>query len=397
MLKAKDCNHERRLPRGLRCTLVGFIVLVGAATMALRSSAEPMPVDQSASGAERASQPSAPGEEPKSQALFGRTPLDISLVGDNESGVFAIHVAELFRRSDLQPLFTAANATISQIMHDRLNLETAPEIRLESIDHIAGQLNVTIKRLKDVKNEKENDRLMFGTGEVVIRFHDKVPWKAWLTRFGPGAEEKKEGDMVYFEWLIPAFGSTPLLIAARDEQTIVWAQDLERLQKMVDQNVVHRVNPVIASLWDPAGGGPITMVFTDKNMESNIPSPNDPVEVGIYKIIENTSNFSLGFDIQEGTHDLVVKFSLVCEDEKSAKLVEEAIDRLIPLAMEKAEEMAGESAEVRFQKKLLENSSTSIVKRGETSFAVVIECTAALPLKEIAVAMAADSDGAVTK
>ena len=397
MLKAKDCNHERRLPYGLRCMLVGFIVLVGAVTMALRSSAEQPPADQSAKGAERASQPSEVDKEPKPQAPFGRAPLDISLVGDNEFGVFAIRMAELSRRLELKPLFTLANNAINEIIIDRLKAETSPEIRLESIDHIAGQLKVTIKRLKDVKNEKENNALMIGTGEVVIRFHDKVRWKEWLTRFIPGAEEKKEGDLVYFECLLPAFGPTPLLISARDEQTIVWAQDLDRLRKMADKNVAHRVKPAVASEWDAAGGGLITMVFTDKNMESNIPSPNDPREISIYKIIENTSNFSLGYDIQEGTNDLVVKFSLVCEDEKSANQVKEAIDRLIPLAIEQAEEEAGESAENRFYKKLLENSSTSVVKRGVKSFAVVIECTAALPLKEIAVAMAADSDGAVTK
>lgn len=166
---------------------------------------------------------------------------------------------------------------------------------------------------------------------------------------------------------------------------------------MANKSVVNKASPFLASEWEVTDGGLFTIVASDKDVEPFTPSVNDAAEIAGESLLKHTRKFSLGIDILEGTNDLVVKFSLVCEDEKSAKLVQKAMDQLIPLAIEGVENTAEESAWVRFQKRLFENSSTSVVKRGSTFFAVEIEGRVALPLQDIAVAAASESDRAATK
>lgn len=396
MLRAKDCNHNSRAPLGLHALAIGAVVAVGAVTMVLRSSAEPLNSDVNTEQSGRTSQVTL-SETFGDGALFNREPLDISLVGDNETGAFALRLGELTRHPEFRPVMMAMNKLLGKVMQFDAGANPEPEFHLELIDHVIGSVAFTIKPFENPAGDEHKNVVILGSSELAIRFHYDVPWQDWVRQNVPGAVEKSEGDLVYFEYLQPAFGPKPLLVAALDGRTIIMALSLEQLQKMADQSAQHRTSPALATEWKATDGGFCTFVVTDKTIEPIAPSPDKPGELVGAEVIKHTRMFSLGLDVQEQTGEVGLKLSLVCEDQQSAESVQTAINTLIPMAIAKREKDAAainpaskfKNAYERFLIKLFAGCSTRVVERDDKTFAVEITGLEVFPLREMVSALAA--------
>ncbi|QEG32852.1 M56 family metallopeptidase [Bythopirellula goksoeyrii] len=403
MLRAKDCEQERSAQRGLRGLSAGVIVTLGVVTMVLRSSAEPLNATQ----AEKTRSVTA-AEPPKEFEAFNRAPIDISLVGDNESGVFAIRLGELSHHPAYRPTMNLFNNLLCEVIQENLGKDIAADVHFESIDYIIGLLDLTIKPIEKPSDAQHKNKLMFGSSEVVLRFREDVQWQSWIRRNLPNAEEKSEGDVVYFEYSLMAFGPQPLLIVARDSRTVILAHSLERLKEMADNKSVHQTSDTLATEWQAADRGLLTIVATDKSIESAESTSTEPAEMACRAILQHTRKISIGLDLEEETGNVGLKFSLISEDEQSAESVSEAIEKLIPLAItgltkqinEHESEHPLESVEVAYEqfcKEFLERISTNVLKRADGSYANEILAVSRFPMQEMMLALAKHSDELETR
>jgi hypothetical protein len=297
-------------------------------------------------------------------------------------------VADLYARPDVRPVFAALNQAASRTLQEFLGLQSAPEFHFESVDYVAGSLQLIVKPLST----------MFGSSEAMIRFRDDVPWQQWLHRNFPKAQEKTADGLTYFEFSLPALGPSPSFVAARDGRTIVWSQSLDRLRIIAGKDAVHQTNPALASEWAAIGGGLITFVATDKRIELVVPSTAKPADLAASEILKHTRKYSWGLDLQPQTDAFVLKCSLNCQDESAAQSVERAVATLIPMAIGEMNDLWKVSPPQDFMadylrswKRLLENQTSNVVQRGDGSFAVEFESSATLPLDKLAIALGAEN------
>jgi hypothetical protein len=166
-----------------------------------------------------------------------------------------------------------------------------------------------------------------GCDEFVVRFHNAVAWTEWIEEVFPGAEFTTEDGFTYFTLPeIPAFGPR-ISVAARDERTLVFANDLKRLRQLAvnggEDNAASG-----ATSWSSLDGGLATLIAKADLKESVLTMESAPRMA--VTILLKAKQFGAAFDVDPATSQSQMRFVLTSLDLAAAKQVQAAVEGLLP-------------------------------------------------------------------
>jgi len=314
MLRSKEGSTASRNHRLASAFAVGLIVLVGAGTMALRGSAE-------------AVAPMAAGETARDK-LFVRPPISPAVLSADQAGMFVVRPSELAKHPAFAAMFPMLNRMVRMEVNqiegvDDLNSGTV--FRLESIEYIAGTPQLTLRP----KTAEQMGTFAVGCNELVVRFHEPVDLLGWFEDVMPLCKPTTVSGLTYVTLpLLPAMGPDPLLVAARDERTIVFADGLGQLRKLAARTRSTEEG-VVARSWRALDGGAATFVARAGMKDSSLPeSPGARMAV---TVMLNTQQYGAAFDVDPATSQSQMRFVLTSTDLAAAEQVQAAVEGLLPI------------------------------------------------------------------
>jgi beta-lactamase regulating signal transducer with metallopeptidase domain len=336
MLKSME-GFERRDRRSIAGAAAALaIVLAGIGSVAVRAATEDVPAK------------SATSVEP---GLFKRQPNETRGYFRTDKGAFVVRVHELSERTAFVPVFQLLDRVISEELAALTNEEALkllkigpPAVRLERIDFIAGELRTKLKP-KTGEAESERGQFTIGCEDFVVRFVDEVDGLEWLQDHLLPAKEHTDGDFKYVTLpVIPAIAPNSLSIAQSDSHTLVCSASVERLRKMVRREM--DASKGAAETITPVDGG-LAALAADLTIEGGLAEAyqkesaaneaagqqiDQPLNAVIGAIAMNVKQVATGFDLETVTSQSGIRVNLVCENEKAAEEVRQALKIVRPLA-----------------------------------------------------------------
>ena len=395
VLQTTNGRSRAASPQGVCYLLSATIVVVAIASTALRATADQNEV--SAKSPEYV--PSDATASQSSDEVFGRNPLDISLVGDNDSGVFAVRIGELADRREVRPLIAAANTLLPQFLCGEFGWRANAKIRLESIEEIAGDLRMSLGPYEN-PNEPEHTRVInFAATVMVVRLRDEVDWRKWVAENLTGVEEKSAAGVTYVEYNNDAISPFPLFIAARDSHTLVLTFSKDRLMTLIDVTADHKADAALERAWRAADGGVMTFVATDKHIEPIAPRADAEWEVAGCDIAGMSRGMSLGVDVDDTNGAISIRWQCGCDDATAASAVEQAVEQLCQFALD---ELSNNDDSVpvgilKCTRQLLTSRSIRTTNNDDGTCLVEVTCTADPPLQQLMIALGQGRDESQTK
>jgi len=346
MLRSMDgiermSNRSRRL-RFMTTAITCAMVAVGLATVATRGFAQPPIDDPSPKPGTVKNISNVKLTEKLDDSLaemFRHPPVDPSTIGANDRGMIAIHVGKLLARPELKTQVPFFNTLATEWLKSELKWESAPEIRFESIEWVAGELFVSITPIENGAKD-EHGRITFGLSGAVIKLKQKVDLKTSVLQFAPNSKHQVvEGRDVFELPVIPMLGPAPVWIGTRDESTLminvcqkqITAQTT--LAELFSTPFVPHIDssktpaPEVsevkkpkqdssrwASAWKRIDGGLVTIAFTDTEIREigNFPDPETDFEKGaiplIRALVPRCRTVACGFDITPASSKLAFEF-----------------------------------------------------------------------------------------
>jgi len=330
MLRTKERTQNRGLNVVVRAVAVGAVMLLAVATTALRGLAEPKEDSTPTAAVQTESIPNTANE------MFKYPPIDPAIIGDNEQGVFLLRVAEMLKQDSIKPMIGMINQMVSAECKTWFGSSELVEIDLRTIDYIAGQSNVVVRRREPDPEREHNSQLMIGSDLWVVRFkRDISDWKEWIRAKAPEAEEMQHGEITYFQFPpIPAMGPQGIQVAARDSHTLVFSGDSEDFWDQVEGNQL--VPARWADEWKELDGGLISVIATDKSFEVSVENSKVPGGNAMNQVADNIQQIGFGIDWDPLTDQVSVKMNSCCSSQEKAELVKTAIVSLMSLSSETA-------------------------------------------------------------
>jgi beta-lactamase regulating signal transducer with metallopeptidase domain len=311
MLRSKEGSEGARNHPLASAFAVGLIAVAGLGTMALRGKAdgiEPTPTG----GAEVA-------------RLFSRSPLSTGVLGSHDDGLFVIRPSEMAKLPQFRPVLRLLDSMLLEELYqvEGADVGANPGIRLESIEYIAG---IPELQLKPKTGQAEGQEGVFKVGmkEFVVRFQEDVPWEERLNTLFPGAKLVSEDGLTYFT--LPPDG-LELSIAVRDDRTLVFASDMQRLRELATVDERTAANGLDA--WSSLEGGLATLIARGSMAESEL--PRDPGAKMAVTIMMKVDEYGAAFDVDPETNESKVRLLLTAKDRAAADMVKSAVDGLLPL------------------------------------------------------------------
>jgi hypothetical protein len=292
-----------------------MIAVVGVGTMALRGGAEDV----------------APTATANTSAakLFARTPLDPSVLNHAKDGMFVIRPSELAKHPALRAWLPTLNSMLSDDdIHDELRLayrKGRKPFRLEAIEYIAG----TPTLQQRPKTAEQRGSFIVGCSELIVRFHEPVDWLKWFEEMMPSCKPTTDGGLTYVSAPIPLLGPSPLLVAARDERTIVLALSIDHLRKLAASDRVAR-EWELETAWNSMDGGAAT--FVSKAAFADSLPPEGPGGKEFISIVNNVERVAVGFDVDGTSGESQIKVTLGARNLTAGGRVQAAVQALLPLA-----------------------------------------------------------------
>jgi beta-lactamase regulating signal transducer with metallopeptidase domain len=313
MLRSKE-GSTIWAPRGAGLATAAAIALVGAASMALRGSAE--------SGSQTTEATIA------ADGLFARPAIETPFVPIENCGLIVVRASELTSHTQFVPAVGVLNGYFRGAWPDAFGVP-APEFNFDSVEYIAGIPQLTIKNFKSEANPEHSGTMMLGCGGVVIRFNHNVDWREWMKAYIPDAVEKSDDAVIYLEMpVIPALGPTPLCVAARDSQTIVCTGGVDLLKKLMKEP------PAGAATWGPGwdaiDGGLISVSVGSENIDPDLSTPKAPRAEDLFRHVKH---YGIGFDLDAAAKVAGLKLDLQCADAAGTMEVQTALAELMPQAV----------------------------------------------------------------
>jgi hypothetical protein len=311
-----------------------FIAVVGIGTLALRGSAESPTVAQPKTS-----------DSPTTPTMFARAPIDPSLFGESDNGLFVVRLGEMSQRPVFVPVFELAARMIGQRWPEAFDAD-APSFNFGSIEYVAGVPQLTVEPFKNEQDPKVSGRVMIGCTDFIIRFRNDVAWQAWIKQHIPRAEDISENGFSYTRLpVIEEIGPVPLCVAARDARTLVCTTNVEHLQKLATSDK-RPSDTKSAAQWNALEGGLATFLVTDSRINSGETTPHDPGAQFAKMIFENATQYGLAFDLDSASNQSAFHVDLKCKDAASAQRIKAAVAVMLPLAKAQLQKMIDEQPEL---------------------------------------------------
>ena len=320
-----------------------------------------------------------------------------------------IRVDEIMQRPALRALFESQllpEAVTKQFWAQQFGADVEPpKFQLDDIDYISGIANLAIRPIKaELAVPGATNQTRLGAGETVVHFKHPVAWKKWFFAHFPGAAEKSIRDVTYVELpVIPAFGPTPMCVAARDSQTLVFlAADPERMAEAAAPGPRPAKSP-LAARWAEVDGGLATFLATDADIKPTETTPTRPENALAAKIFASIRLIALGIDVAPGSHDAVYHVSLTCDNIEDAQQLHSTFESLLALAKVELAAQAAKLAsstpgstaegkdqpdetteELRLQSECVSNCRVKVWEQPDGTAGILIETSTTLPDTPIA-------------
>lgn len=277
---------------------------------------------------------------PESPGLFGR-PIDATmLLGSAEQGAFVVRVSELAEVPALAQGVPLLNAMIHEQLTQQADVapQDIPEIHVEAIEWIAGVPRLKVKPKTGTEKGQEG-QVMFECDGFVVRFRDKVDWKAWLARAMPATEVHEAGEGEDFCYLklppipgVPAFSAIPFVVAARDERTLVLAADMPQLRQLLHSTGADATAGLGAE-WKELDGGLATLI-AKIDAKAPLGQPDEPGARLMISLLEKSSEFGLAFDTDPVTRAAQVRWTMMAADQAGAEQIKATLHEMLPMCVE---------------------------------------------------------------
>jgi beta-lactamase regulating signal transducer with metallopeptidase domain len=359
MLRAKDgSTHSRRLPL-LQGSAVATLVAVTLVATAVRGLAQPpgAPADESVRVAKAKDAKARPAADQRQPAQpFQRPPFDPAAVAMSGRGGFIVRLGEVLGRSDLGTPTRELNESFLAGWKAVFPTAAPPAWPLQDIEYIAGDFQLTVKRMAQPTDEQHPNAVMFGAECVVI--HWKQPLNGqWETLQGiPGVVEKTHGAVKYVELpVIPGLGPTKPCVSRLDANSLLAATSEEGIRRRLDQLAAGAAQPVWRKSWDAVEGGVLTVVAADGQITRPLGTPADAESKWLHDLFTHGRLYAIGVDwLASGAG--VVKVQLRCDTEEAANLVGRAIQGCVDQAVNELQVTAiGAGAKAKIANSYLES------------------------------------------
>jgi hypothetical protein len=296
MLQSMEGYGVRESRRWPGWIVGGFLVALSVAVASVRGTAAPPESEQPDAHAENESAALA-AEDGKLDpgATFRHAPIDPSAVvlpGPPDQafaqGAFVIRVADLLKRpgferklrETLAPGLVDDATGLDWYWKDLVGSTEAPNIALKDIDHVVGNLHLTLTPVGEtagVSNVKvvggegpATRRLMFGSTLVHVRLRKKVAWEQLARCLPQASRERHDGVELIKIPVIPQLGPQPIWVFPAGDRTIAITTDENVARRAIEQRSATPTAPAWISHWKAADGGLVTLLATSPALSLTI-------------------------------------------------------------------------------------------------------------------------------
>ncbi len=305
---------ERRRFGGV--VAAGLIAMIGVGTMAMRGAAEEY---------ER-----APEAASTAGALFSREALAPAVIGTSEEGLLVVRLAELAQRPALMPVLELLINEAKESWISLLPGTSPPAINLECIEYVAASPALKM-RPKTGDAPDEMGMVTIGGEELIIGLKRETPWREWILKNVPGAEEVTEEGFVFVKLPeITQLGPARLCVAARDSRTLVVTAGVDRLRQSAQGPRPEGTTPLAGS-WGALDGGLASVLYKIDLDKSTVP-PGDFGAQMMIQVLENAKQVGAGFDFDVASNQSGIRINVTCVDRESAERVRGVVQSCLPVA-----------------------------------------------------------------
>lgn len=337
MLRAQDGSTRRGLQALLQWSAIATLVVVTIIATAIRGLAQPPDAnaDESIRVAKANDLKARPtvvaAEQPQPAAPFQRPPFDPASLAMGESGGFLIRLGEILGRADFDEPSRALDEWFRAGWLDAFPAADPPAWSLREIEHVAGDFQLTIKRLDQPSEQGKSNAVMFGFSWLSVRWQKPLARQFEEFRRIPGTVEKSHHDRAYLELpLIPALGPTKPCVCQVDEHTLLYANDEDGFRSRLDKLSATATPPTWNKVWKAAEGGAATAVATPKLVGYPFEASGEPGEKLMSELFTHSRHFAIGLDWQEPAGEPgVLRIHFRCESEEAAGIVRSSLRGLI--------------------------------------------------------------------